>query len=197
MAGTRPPGFGGPRSEILRIDGEGGVTTVARLQDDTVHSLLWLGERLWVGTGLEGKLYSLRGTDLVLEGDVEERQLMALLPDQAAAGVRHHQRRGVLPPRPPSADSRQGTYTSPVLDALQIARFGSFRWMGEEPRAATLRFSFRSGIAAEPDATWSPWTGASRRRRRARARARRRPLGALLPVAPEAKAEGDGVSAIR
>src|SRR4029079_12678654 len=79
--GTRPPGFGGPRSELLRIDASGAVTTAARLQDDTVHSLLWLGDRLWVGTGLEGKLFSLRGTDLVLEGDVEERQVRALRPD--------------------------------------------------------------------------------------------------------------------
>lgn len=162
--GSRPPGFGGPRSEILRIDRKGAVTTVARLQDDTVHTLLWLGDRLWVGTGLEGKLYSVRGSDPVLEGDVEERQVMALLPDEAT---------GTAHPVPAFATTnasafyrmakpggkRQGSYTSPVLDALQIAKFGSFRWMGEAPSATTLRFSFRSGIAAEPDATWSPWTG--------------------------------------
>ena len=153
--GTRPPGFGGPRSEILRIDPSGAVTTVARLQDDTVHSLLWLNDRLWVGTGLEGKLFSLRGTDLVLEGDVEERQLMALLPDRDRLAFATTNAAAFYKT---DTAKRQGGYTSPVLDAQQIAKFGSFRWMGAQPSGTNLRFSFRSGIAAEPDATWSPWT---------------------------------------
>jgi hypothetical protein len=159
--GTRPPGVGGPRSEILRIepprenDQPGAVTTVARLQDDTVHSLLWLNDRLWVGTGLEGKLFSLRGTDLVLEGDVEERQLMALLPDRDRLAFATTNAAAFYKT---DTAKRQGGYTSPVLDAQQIAKFGSFRWMGAQPANTTLRFSFRSGIAAEPDATWSPWT---------------------------------------
>jgi hypothetical protein len=153
--GSRPPGFGGPRSEILRIEPSGAVTTAARLQDDTVHSLLWLGDRLWVGTGLEGKLFSLRGTDLVLEGDVEERQVMALLPDRDRLAFATTNAAAFYKT---DAGRRQGGYTSPVLDAQQIARFGSFRWMGAQPAGTTLRFSFRSGIAAEPDATWSPWS---------------------------------------
>ena len=45
-----------------------------------------------------------------------------------------------------------------MLDARQIARFGSFRWLGTAPPGAKLTFAFRSGIAAEPDATWSTWT---------------------------------------
>jgi hypothetical protein len=155
--GTRPPGFGGPRSELLHVDASGAVTTAARLQDDTVHSLLWLGDRLWVGTGLEGKLFSLRGTDLVLEGDVEERQVMALLPDHDRLAFATTNAAAFYKT---DAARRQGGYTSPVLDAKQIARFGSFRWMGEQPTGSMLGFAFRSGIAAEPDATWSPWTSA-------------------------------------
>ena len=159
--GTRPPGFGGPRSEILCIDQAGNVTSVARLQDDTIHSLLWLGDRLWVGTGLEGKLFTLHDTDLVLEADVEEKQVMALLPDAGRAGGKGNPAFATTNAAAfyrTGAEVRDGNYTSPVLDAQQIARFGSFRWMGEAPPGATLRFSFRSGIAAEPDATWSPWT---------------------------------------
>jgi len=156
--GSRPPGFGGPRSEILRVDTHGAVTTVARLQDDTVHSLLALGDKLWLGTGLEGKLFSLRGTDLVLEGDVEERQVMALLPGFPEGASPAFATTNAAAFYRTNSEKRQGGYTSPVLDAQQIARFGSFRWMGEQPEGTTLRFSFRSGIAAEPDATWSPWT---------------------------------------
>jgi hypothetical protein len=158
--GSRPPGFGGPRSEILRIDlrAPGGptVTSVARLQEDTVETLRWRDGRLWIGTGVDGKLYSLRGNDLVLESNVEEKQIMALLDGgggdlafvttNASALYRTH------------TEKHEGTYTSPVLDAGQIARFGTFRWMGEAPPGADVRFAFRSGISAEPDAGWSTWT---------------------------------------
>ncbi len=186
--GTRPPGFGGPRSELLRIDANGAVTTAARLQDDTVHSLLWRGDRLWVGTGLEGKLFSLRGTDLVLEGDVEERQVMALLPDQDRLAFATTNAAAFYKT---DAARRQGGYTSPVLDAQQIAKFGSFRWMGEQPPGTTLRFAFRSGIAAEPDATWSPWTEARDGREIALAGV---PSGRYFQWRLDAKAEGDGAS---
>jgi hypothetical protein len=57
-------------------------------------------------------------------------------------------------------ERRAGTYTSPVLDAGQIARFGVFRWLGEAAPGARVAFSFRSGLAAEPDATWSAWSEA-------------------------------------
>lgn len=193
--GTRPPGFGGPRSEILHIEPSGAVTTAARLQDDTVHSLLWLNDRLWVGTGLEGKLFSLRGTDLVLEGDVEERQLMALLPVSSP-----DQKRDRLAFATTNAAAfyttdptrRQGGYTSPVLDAQQIAKFGSFRWMGAQPPNTNLRFSFRSGIAAEPDATWSPWTAPRGSEEPGRELALAGvPSGRYFQWRLEAKAEGD------
>lgn len=190
--GTRPPGFGGPRSELLRIDASGAVTTAARLQDDTVHSLLWLGDRLWVGTGLEGKLFSLRGTDLVLEGDVEERQVMALLPDQDHLAFATTNAAAFYKT---DAARRQGGYTSPVLDAQQIAKFGSFRWMGEQPPGTSLRFAFRSGIAAEPDATWSPWTPVRAAEGQSREIALAGvPSGRYFQWKLEAKAESTGAS---
>jgi hypothetical protein len=132
---------------------------VARLPDDTVHSLLWSGDRLWIGTGEEGKLYTFARGDLVLANDVEERQIMALLPGPASVEAPVFATTNAAAfYRLSEDDERQGTYTSAVLDARQIARFGSFRWLGSDPRGSRLSFAFRSGIAAEPDATWSPWT---------------------------------------
>ncbi|HET9765512.1 MAG TPA: hypothetical protein VFS60_01620, partial [Thermoanaerobaculia bacterium] len=77
------------------------------------------------------------------------------------------------------------------LDAQQIAKFGSFRWMGEQPPGTTLRFAFRSGIAAEPDATWSPWTPVREGREIALAGV---PSGRYFQWRLDAKAEGDGAS---
>ena len=156
VLGSRPPGYEGPRSEILRIGSSRRVDRVARLKDETVYTLLWSGEGLWIGTGLEGKIYRLQGEDLVLQSDVDERQVMALVPDgehpafgttNAAAFYRFQ-----------TGKDRRGTYTSPVLDAKVLSRFGTFHWLGEAPRGSELAFAFRSGMSSEPDATWSSWT---------------------------------------
>jgi hypothetical protein len=193
--GSRPPGFGGPRSEILKIDPMGGVTTVARLQEETVYSLLADGGRLWIGTGLEGKLFSLHGTDLVLEGDVEERQVMVLLPDPGRLAFATTNAAAFYRTALAAEGARTGAYTSPVLDAQQIAKFGSFRWLGEAPAGTSLRFSFRSGISAEPDATWSPWSAP----REVTTEARELPLasvpsGRYVQWRVEAKTTRDGAS---
>jgi hypothetical protein len=158
VLGSRTPGYKGPRSEIVRIDVSHRVDSVARLKSETVYSILWADDGLWIGTGLEGKIYRLQGDDLILQADVDERQVMALLPDEgppafgttnAAAFYRFR-----------AGEARQGTYTSPVLDAGVLSRFGTFHWLGDEPRGSALRFSFRSGMSSEPDATWAPWTSA-------------------------------------
>jgi len=44
-----------------------------------------------------------------------------------------------------------------VLDAGQVARFGSFRWEGDLPRDAATLLEVRSGLSLQPDATWTDW----------------------------------------
>lgn len=149
---------GGNRSEILRVSPAGVVEKVWSFAEETVYSLLWRDGALWVGTGLEGKLYRFDGTQMLLEKDVDERQVVALLPPAPGdpgpafattnAAALYHVTAG---------REARGTYTSAALDAGQAARFGSFRWQGE-PRGGAVRFSFRSGMSAEPDRTWSAWT---------------------------------------
>jgi hypothetical protein len=83
---------------------------------------------------------------------------------------------------------RQGTYTSPALDAGQVARFGVLRWRGETPRGTALHFSFRSGISAEPDRTWSAWSDGSDARE---IRLAGTPPGRYLQWRVEMSASGD------
>ncbi len=158
-AGSRRAGFRGPRSEVVRIEASGLVESVAELEDETVFALRWTRGRLWVGTGLEGKLYSVEPADphLVLEKDLDERQIVALMAGEPGPAFATTNAAAVY--RVTSESERRGRYTSAVLDARQISRFGSFRWFGKAPGAADLRFSFRSGMSAEPDSTWSDWTG--------------------------------------
>lgn len=157
-AGSRPRSFKGPRSVVVRISAEGMIESAVEFEEETVYALLWQRDRLWIGTGLEGKLYSLRRGKRVLEKDVEERQLVTLLSDSpgpafattnAAAFYR-------------ISDEREsvGTYTSPALDSRQTSRFGSLRWRGDLA-GGKLRISARSGAGSKPDRTWSEWTAAA------------------------------------
>ncbi|MES1240057.1 MAG: WD40 repeat domain-containing protein [Acidobacteriota bacterium] len=159
-AGSRPAGATGPRSELLSISPTGVVESLWSFAGDTVYDVLWSRGRLWAATGLEGKLYSWSDRQLLLEKDVDERQIVALLPGEAGPAFATTNAAALY--RVTARTEKTGTYTSAALDAGQAARFGTFRWRGETPGGSAVRFSFRSGMSAEPDRTWSPWTAAKK-----------------------------------
>ncbi len=160
--GSRAAGFQGARSAILKIAADGTVEEVADFQDETVHSILWHAGELWIGTGQEGRLYRWVDDGLVRERELEERQITGLVAGPAGAAAVtanasalyavHGERVG------------EGTYTSAVADAVQVARFGSFRWRGELPRGVGVTLAFRSGMSAAPDDTWTPWSAVAEAR---------------------------------
>jgi hypothetical protein len=157
--GSRRPGATGPRSEVVRIGAGGRVESLWTFPSDTVFGLLWQNDRLWVATGVEGKLYTYAGGQMQLSEELDDRQLVALLPgDPGPAFVTTN---GAALYRITAETERRGTYLSAALDAGQAARFGSFHWRGEIPAGGGMRFSFRSGMSAFPDDTWSPWISPS------------------------------------
>lgn len=143
---------GAARSEVLSITPAGVVESLWTFADDTVYDLVWHGERLWAATGLEGKLYRWADQQMILEKDVDERQIVTVLPGDPGPAFATTNAAAVF--RVTADTERSGTYTSPALDAEQVARFGTFSWKGD----GSIRFSFRSGVSAEPDRTWSSWT---------------------------------------
>jgi hypothetical protein len=147
---------GGLRSAVLSISPAGVVESLWSFPEDTVYDLLWQDGRLWVATGLEGKLYRWADQQMILEKDVDERQIVAVLPGESGPVFATTNAAALF--RITSGTERSGTYTSAALDAEQVARFGTFSWQGEVPRGGAVRFSFRSGVSAEPDRTWSSWT---------------------------------------
>ena len=151
---VQPPPGRVQRSEVLRIAPSGAVESVWTFDSETVYTLSWARGRLWAGTGLDGKLYSLQDGRMVLEKDVDERQIVALVADDPGPAFATTNAAALY--RLAAGPERKGTYTSMALDAGQIARFGVFRWSGEEEGA--VKFSFRSGVSAEPDRTWSAWS---------------------------------------
>jgi hypothetical protein len=145
-----------PRSEVLSISPAGVVESLWSFPEDTVYGLLWQDGKLWVGTGLEGKLYRWADQQMLLEKDVDERQILAVLPGDPGPVFATTNAAALF--RVTAGTERAGTYTSAVLDAEQVARFGTFSWQGELPPGGAVRLSFRSGVSATPDRTWSAWT---------------------------------------
>lgn len=157
--GSRRPGATGPRSELVRIAAGGRVESLWTYPSDTVFGLLWQNDRLWVATGVEGKLYTYAGGQMQLSEELDDRQIVALLPgDPGPAFVTTN---GAALYRVTAETERRGTYLSAALDAGQASRFGSFHWRGDVPAGTVMRFSFRSGMSAFPDDTWSPWISPS------------------------------------
>ncbi len=153
--GSRSSTFSGPRSVVLEISVNGQVEEIAGFQTETVHSLLWHGGELWIGTGQEGKLYRWSEGRLIREATLEERQIVGLVAGPAGAAAVTANASALYRLHPEA--EVEGTYTSSVLDAAQPARFGSFSWQGDLPPGAGLEAAFRSGMSSSPDATWTPW----------------------------------------
>lgn len=150
----------GIRSRVLRFPCTGGVMeTIWSFKEETVYDLLWLQDRLWVGTGQEGKVFTYHDGELVLEKDLGERQVVGVLPDVHGPALATTNAAALY--RVLAEKERSGVYTSPVLDAVQIAEFGTLHWRGESPRREGVRFAVRSGMSATPDRTWSAWSAAS------------------------------------
>lgn len=159
FAGSRPVGFSGDRSVILRLAPSGVAETVWRFDEETVYSLAWRDGKLWIGTGLEGKLYSFLDEQMTLEKDVDERQVVAVTADSASpSGPAFATTNGAAVYRVTGESERRGVYTSGALDAGEVATFGTLAWRGASPADAAVRFSVRSGMSAEPDETWSGWS---------------------------------------
>jgi hypothetical protein len=150
-------GAAGPRSKVLRFPCSGGVIdTLWTFTDETIYDLLWAKGRLWIGTGQDGKLFSFDEGTVVLEQDVDERQIVAVMRDDKGPALATTNAAALY--RVLDETENRGIYTSPTLDAGEIAEFGTLHWRGGE--GGRIRFAFRSGMSSDPDATWSSW-GAS------------------------------------
>ena len=162
-AGTRAAGATGPRSELVRMLGDGIVQPLWSSQDETLFSLAASGSRLWLGTGAEGRLYSLYEDGVRFEGKFDERQIVALAADgagpsflttNAAALYRTAAAREAGAARPRG----DGDFVSGVADSAQPSRYGVLRWTGSKPNGTAIRAAFRFGMSTTPDDSWSEWS---------------------------------------
>ncbi len=157
--GSRAASFTGPRSEVLRIEPAGDVRSIWKFEAETVYALSFQHGRLWAATGQDGKLFSFRNDQMVLEKDIDQDQIVGLVEGQAgpvfastnAAAVYGFVGSG-------GGLAATGTVTAKPLDASSVASFGAIRWHGRANDGAEVALSARSGMSSTPDETWSEWT---------------------------------------
>jgi hypothetical protein len=144
---------------IYRIDRDGFVTEIFRMPV-LVLSLLEKDGTLLVGTGSEGLVYQINASadETLVLAKVEPKQVMSMLSTSDGRVILGLANVGSVATMS-SGYAADGTYTSPVLDALQVSRFGNIRLDGALPQGSSLLISTRSGNVAEPgDIGWSKWT---------------------------------------
>src|SRR5436190_5575037 len=116
---------------IYRVDKDGFVTEIFR-QPVIVYSLIQQNGLLLVGTGSEGMVYQVNpaAEETVVLAKVDPKEITSLLPTKDGRvfmGLANSGDIAVMT----SGFASQGTYTSPVLDATQISRFGKMQLHGK------------------------------------------------------------------
>ncbi len=149
----KPPTTKG-KGTLYRFDPDGSPDELLDDKDEHFVTVV-VGDdgRPYVGTGVEGRVYTVDDTrNAVLIADTEERQVTALGmsgKQRFVAGsdpAVFHPVRGV--------GGQDAVWTSKVLDAGLRASFGRMTWR----TSGTLELSTRTGNTKEPDDTWSPWS---------------------------------------
>src|SRR5665213_2698444 len=152
-----------PRPEgtaIYKIDPEGFVTEVFR-QPTLILGMVESNGVLLVATGgPEGQVYQVRpaADETLVLAKVDAKEIMCLL--SASDGKTYMGTANVGSVASMSVGfAARGTFTSPVLDATQISRFGKIHMHGSLPVGAGLAVATRSGNVKEADEkSWSKWS---------------------------------------
>jgi hypothetical protein len=161
-AAPEPIEFGKPKPEgnaIYRIDPEGFVREIFR-QPVMVMTLVERGGVLLVGTGSDGLVYQVdpAAEETVVLAKVDPKQILSMLAARDGRIVLGMANVGGIASMS-SGFAEVGTFTSPVLDAAQISRFGKIHLRGSLPKETALTVATRSGNVQDPDKTgWSAWS---------------------------------------
>jgi hypothetical protein len=156
-AGAEPSGKSNPAKGkgTLYHFTPGGTPTMLLDEDQDHFVSLTLGAdgKPYVGTGVEGRVYSVDGVNnSVLVADTKERQVSGLLLGDGTGYVASSDPAVLHPVR--GTGGPDAVWTSKVLDAGIKARFGRLRWVS----TGALEFESRSGNTKTPDDTWSAWS---------------------------------------
>ena len=153
---------GEPRPQgnaVYKIDPDGFVTEIFR-QPVLVLAMVEHQGTILIATGSEGEIFQVNpaADETVVLAKTDPKQVTCLLP--AADGNIYMGTANVGSIASMSSGfATTGTYTSPVMDATQISRFGKMQIHGSLPPGTKLTITTRSGNVKEPsEKGWSPWS---------------------------------------
>src|SRR4029453_1878605 len=156
-----------------REDRRGGRGAIYRIKPDGLWDILWESAddspydlaldsagAVIVGTGRNGKLYSLTGdpTTATLLMQASAQQVTGFARDAKGNIIYATSNPGKVFRLSPQRAS-EGTSTSLVRDAQTVADWGTLSWRASVPAGSRIDVFTRSGNTATPDDTWSPWSG--------------------------------------
>jgi hypothetical protein len=156
-SGNAKPGAQG--NAIYKIDKDGFVTEIFR-QPVVVYSLIENNGVLLAGTGSEGLIYQINpeAEETVVLAKVDPKEVLSMLATRSGEiylGLANVGDIGVMS----SGYATEGTFSSAVLDAQQISRFGKIHLLGSLPEGTKLTVATRSGNVKETsDSGWSKWS---------------------------------------
>jgi hypothetical protein len=164
VGSTEPP---------AREDRRSGRGAIYRVRPDGLWDILWESAEdspydlaldasgaLIVGTGRNGKLYSLSGdpTTATLLMQASAQQVTGFARDSKGHIIYATSNPGKIFRLSPQR-AAEGTYTSLVRDAQTVADWGTLSWRASVPAGGRVEMFTRSGNTATPDDTWSAWSG--------------------------------------
>src|SRR5205085_297625 len=160
-----PIDFGKPKAEgnaIYKIDTDGFVREIFR-QPVMVMSMIERNGVLLVGTGSDGLIYQVdpAAEETVVLAKVDPQQILSMLAAKDGRILLGMANVGGVASMS-SGVAASGAFTSPVLDATQISRFGKLHLQGSLPSDTSLTLATRSGNLQDPEKTgWSNWSDES------------------------------------
>ncbi len=141
------------KGAVYRVDPDGRVEQLHALADGYFTALHVDSDgSLWAASGANGRVYLIRPDRTVVTAlDLPERQVLTLAFDgsERMLGTGDAGALYLISPNPP----KDASYTTKVLDANWIARWGNVRWSGR----GAITVDTRSGNTAHPDKTWTAW----------------------------------------
>ena len=158
---VRVPGTAkGGKLEVYRIDRGNMVETLYASDDELAFDLLVRADgSIVLATGNRGRLISLspRGFSTLLVDSSEEQ--VTRLVERGGSLLAATSNLGKVY-RLSGDTSTTGTYTSDVIDAGMVARWGTIGWTTVDlDTPGAVRLLTRSGNTQKADRTWSDWSG--------------------------------------
>ena len=151
----------GGRGAVYRIKPDGLWDVLWESSEDSPYDVMVDAQKtLIVGTGRNGKLYSLSGEPITatLLMQASAQQVTGFARDAKGNMYYATSNPGKVFRLSPQR-AGEGSYISVVRDAQTVADWGTLSWRASIPAGGRVDVFTRSGNTATPDDTWSAWAG--------------------------------------